>query len=210
MGRILYLPLDSNGTLTVNVRLTTRSGINRILMDPFEEKISTQISWITATADGIPYSMTGSIDHGGVLPVGSEYFILDYYLYDKYGNPIGNESLWVSTNLSGETMPNLYTSDSNGLIRIIYGPKISPLTVNITAIAKDNASVTKNLIANFIGSTPTNMVSGSHPADHGQPGNAPSEKAFVRATVIDNFGNPVPGELVTFSSGLPSRWSELT
>ena len=32
----------------------------------------------------------------------------------------------------------------------------------------------------------------------------PSQQAFVRATVIDNFGNPVPNEIVTFSLGSPT------
>ena len=48
---IINQPLDANGTFSVNVRLTTKTGSNKILMDPFEGKISTQIAWITAMAD---------------------------------------------------------------------------------------------------------------------------------------------------------------
>ncbi len=61
----ILLPL-ANGTLSVNVQLTTKSGYNKILMDPFEGKISTQIAWITAVADGTPYSISGSISDDGV------------------------------------------------------------------------------------------------------------------------------------------------
>ena len=63
-------------------------------MDPFEGKISTQIAWITAMADDIPYSMTGTITPVGPIPANNlDYYVLDYYLYDKYGNPIGDKSL---------------------------------------------------------------------------------------------------------------------
>ena len=85
-------------------------------------------------------------------------FTLDYYLYDKYGNPIGNSSIWINTNLSDpdplkdETKPTQHFSDANGLIRFYYGPKISILTANITAIANDNSSLKKNLIAKFVSS----------------------------------------------------------
>ena len=108
-------------------------------MDPFEGKISSQIAWIKAMADSVPYSMTGTISNGGILPANNvAKFTLDYYLYDKYANPIGNRSIWINTNLSGETLPTQHFSDTSGLIRFYYGPKISILTANITAIANDN------------------------------------------------------------------------
>jgi len=201
-GQDIFLPLDSNGTLSVNVKLTSKRGDNKILMDNFEGKISFQTVWITAVAADIPYSMTGSISPGSSLPANNiEKFTIDYYLYDVYGNPIGNESIWISTNVSGETTPTLHTADTNGLIRYSYGPKISILTANITAIAKDNASVTKNLLANFISGAATNMVLAVSPQTMASREVVPTQQAFVRATVLDNFGNPVQGELVNFSLG---------
>ena len=65
---------------------------------------------------------------------------------------MANRSIWISTNLSGEETPKLYTSDSFGLIRLYYGTKISILTSNITAIAIDNSTINKNLVANFVSS----------------------------------------------------------
>jgi hypothetical protein len=78
-GQDLSLPLDSNGTLSVNVRLTTKSGDNKILMDAFEGKILLQISTIKAMAANMPYSMTGTISNGGVLlGDGIQKFTIDY------------------------------------------------------------------------------------------------------------------------------------
>ena len=205
-GQDISLPLDLNGTLSVNVKLTTKSGTNKILMDNFEGKISSQIAWITVMAADMPYSMTESIFPGNTLPANNiDKFLIEYYLYDKYANPIGNRSIWISTNVSGETTPTEHISDPNGLIRFYYGPKISILAANITAIAKDNVSVTNNLIANFVSSPPTNMVIAITPQTMASREIKPTEQAFVRATVFDNWGNPAQGEQVNFSLGTASH-----
>ena len=143
--------------------------------------------------------MTGSISNGGVLPQnnstpadGYHKFTLDYFLYDKYGNPMANRSIWMSTNLSGEETPTLYTSDSYGLIRLYYGPKISILTSNITAIAKDNASVNKNLIANFVSSgNVSNLILVITPETMASRDTDPSttRSARVVGTITDAMGN---------------------
>ena len=201
-GQDIFLPLDSNGTLSVNVKLTTKSGTNKILMDNFEGKIPLQIAWITAMAADMPYSMTGRILPAGELPANNiDKFTIDYYIYDKYANPIGNRSILINTNITGETTQTEHFSDTNGLIRFYYGPKMSILTANITAIAKDNASVNWNLIAKFVNSGPKNMVLAATPMTMGSRDVAPTQKSFVTATVIDTFGNPVPGQVVTFSLG---------
>jgi hypothetical protein len=121
-------------------------------MDSFGS-ISDKIESIKTVATGIPYSMTGSISNGGVLPAnGVDRFTINYFLYDVYGNPVQNRSIWVNTNLTDESTPKLYTTNSLGQVQMTYGPKISLLTANITAIAADNSSVTKNLVASFVSS----------------------------------------------------------
>ncbi len=191
-------PLEANGTLSVNVKLTTKIGFNYIRMDSIGD-ISFKIVSIKAVAAGAPFSMTGSISHGGVLPAnGLDKFTIDYFLYDKYGNAMANRSIWIRTNVSGEQTPTLHTSDSNGLIRFYYGPKITVLTANITADAYDNASVTNEILAQFINTGPTNMVLAVTPQTMASREVNPSQQAFVRATVIDLVGNPVPNQTVTF------------
>jgi Mg-chelatase subunit ChlD len=154
---------------------------------------------INAVAGDMPFFMTGSISHGGVLPANNvERFTIDYFLYDIYGNPMANRSIWISTNLSGEQIPTLQTSDSNGLIRFYYGPKTSVLSAKITASAYDNASVTNELVAQFITTGPTNMVLAITPQTMASRDIPTSQPAQVVGKVTDLFGNPVPGEIVTF------------
>ncbi|MDD1697384.1 MAG: Ig-like domain-containing protein, partial [Methanoregula sp.] len=114
--------LDPNGNLSVAVKLSSKIGSNYILMDQFGS-IPDQFEWIVTEATGIPHSMTGTISDGGILPVGTKPFIIDYFLYDEYGNPVKNRSIWVNTTLPGEQ--ELYTSNSLGQIRLSYGPKIT-------------------------------------------------------------------------------------
>ena len=154
----IYPTLDSNGNLSVNVKLTSKSGNNYILMDSFGS-ITEKLESIQAVATGIPYSMTGSISNGGILPVNNEIpangvdkFTINYFLYDVYKNPLQNRSIWISTNLTDELTPKSYITNSLGQVQITYGPKISVLTANITAVAAENSSVTNSLDANFVGS----------------------------------------------------------
>jgi len=195
--------LDSTGNLNLNVRLTSIRGPNNILLDSFGS-ISDKIESIEAVAAGIPSSMTGSISNGGVLTAnGHDKFTINYYLYDNYGNPLQNRSLWINTNLTDELTPKLYTTNSLGQIQMTYGPKISVLTANITAIAADNSSVRNNLIASFVSSnvpsklllvvTPQTMASRDCDA-------VTTREAKVVAILTDDFGNPVTNSTdVTFT-----------
>jgi hypothetical protein len=186
--------LDSNGNLTLNVRLTSIRGPNNILLDSFGS-ISDKIESIEAVAAGIPSSMTGSISNGGVLTAnGQDKFTINYYLYDTYGNPLQNRSLWINTNLTDELTPKLYTTNSLGQIQMTYGPKISVLTVNITAIAADNSSVRNNLIASFVSSNvPSSLLLVVSPQTMASRDCDPSttREAKVVAILTDDFGNPV-------------------
>ena len=202
-GQDIFLPLDSNGTLSVNVKLTTKRGTNKILMDNFEGKISTQIAWITAMAVGNPYSITGSISDDGVLPANDvDKFTIDYYLYDEYGNPMENQSVWVNTTPFNEQ--KIYTSNSLGLIRLYYGPMTTASETTLTATPLLNSSIMNTTVAHFVNSGPTNMVLAVTPQTMASRDVLTTEHVFVRATVIDYFGNPVPNESVSFSLGTVS------
>jgi hypothetical protein len=157
---------------------------------------------VKVVAGDMPFSMTGSISHGGILPVGTQRFTIDYYLYDFYQNPMANKSIWINTNLSGETTPQLYTSDDNGLIRFYYGPKISILAAKITAVTQNNASVTNELIANFVSNDiPTNLILVVTPETMASRETDPStvREARVLGILTDDFGNPINGQDITFT-----------
>jgi len=196
-GHDILPALDPNGNLSVNVKLTSKIGSNYILMDQLGS-ISDKFEWIVAEATGKPYSMTGSISDGGILPVGFKPFIIDYFLYDVYGNPLGNSSLWVNSSEVGSGEQTLFTSNSLGQIRLTYGPKATVKTITITATSESNHTLTKVLFAQFTTAEATNMVLAITPQSLASRDIPTSQPAQVVGKVTDFFGNPVAGQLVTF------------
>jgi hypothetical protein len=196
---IVNQPLDANGTFSVNVQLTTKSGSNKILMDPFEGKISTQIAWITAIATGNPYSMTGTISPEHALTANNvDYFVIDYFIFDIYGNLLNDKYFWVNTTLSGDGEQVLKASNSLGQIRLKYGPKSIANNITITATSIDNQSVTNTLHAEFVPAGATDMVLIISPQvlmSRELPNSAPAQ---VYGMVTSSNGFPIQGEIVTF------------
>jgi hypothetical protein len=200
---------DSNGNLSVKIKLTSKIGNNYISMDSFGS-ISDKIESILAVANGVPYSLEGTISNGGILPVSNEIpangldkFTINYFLYDFYKNPLQNRSVLISTNLTDELTPQSYRTNSLGQIQITYGPKVSVITANITAVADGYPSVTNSSYAKFVGSdiaanlylvvTPQTMASRDCASNT-------TRQATVVAILSDSVGIPVTtGEDVTFT-----------
>ena len=204
----LQSTLDINGNRSVQVRLSKIVGDNNI-------QIASKYTFTEAVIRGIstdvPYRMTGSfagilhqnrglLANDEVRANNEDFFILEYFLYDVYGNPVQKRSIGIRTNLTDELTQKYYTTNSLGQIQVKYGPKISILTANITAIANDTAgSVNKTLIVKFVTSDmPTDMVLGITPQTMASLETNPSQTARVVGRVIDPWGNPQIGEEITF------------
>jgi len=209
--RTLSRNLDINGNQSVQVRLSKIIGDNNI-------QIATPYTFTEAVirgiSTGVPYRMTVSILKSAGVPVSfandevrannADYFIFEYYLYDISGNPVQNRSIGVRTNLTDELTQKFYTTNSLGQIQVKYGPKISILTANITAIANNTAgSVNKTFIVKFISSeeaenllliiTPQTMASWDSDPLH------TTREATVVGSLTDAWGNPLNGKKVTFT-----------
>jgi hypothetical protein len=205
---LLNMPLNPEGNLSINVALTSKIGNNYISMDPFGS-ISDKIESILAVATGEPYSLTGRISNGGILPAyneipanGVDKFTINYFLYDVYKNPLQNRSILISTNLTDELTPQLYRTNSLGQVQITYGPKVSVLTANITAVAEGYPNVTNISYAKFVGSNvASNLYLVVTPQTMASRDCDPSttRQAKVVAILSDEWGIPVTtGEDVTF------------
>ena len=199
----IYTALDENGNLSANIKLTSKSGMNYVLIDPVGS-IAEKLESIQAVANGEPYYLTGSISNGGILSAnGVDKFTINYFLYDIHMNPLQNRSIWIRTNLTDELTPKLFTTNSLGQVQTTYGPKISVLTANITAVAAENSSVTNSLDAHFVRSnvasnlflvvTPQTMASRDSDLLN-------KRQAMVVAILYDDTGIPVTtGKDVTFT-----------
>ena len=92
----ISIPLEADGTLSVDIKLTTKIGLNYVRMDSIGD-ISFKTASIKAVAGGVPISITGTFYPEGVLPANNvDKFTIDYFLYDVYGNPMENRSISIS------------------------------------------------------------------------------------------------------------------
>jgi len=203
--RALSRTLDIHGNLSMQIRLSNTSGDHNIqIASPFT------MAKIAGIATGVPVRITGNILKSGgaglanneVRANNTDYFILEYFLYDVNGNPVQNRSISVHTNLTDELIPKNYTSNSRGQIQIKYGPKYTILTSKITANSTDNPGVGNVTFVKFVNSEqPTNLILIITPetmASRDIPPGHTTQEARVLARITDYGGNPIPGQDVTF------------
>ena len=190
--------LDANGNTSVNVKLTSKIGDNNIAMDGYQS-IPNQLAWISAEAQGKPFSMTQVYSPSGSPPTlpadGVSYFTIIYNLFDEYGNPTNKQFIWVNTSVLGEEQKQ-YLSNNMGQVTVQYGPRSSIGEIDITATAVANSTLTltqrvkfKNTGAEIISLTANPDTMPSQDAN-------PLFTSNIIATVADISGNAVDGETV--------------
>ena len=197
--------LNANGNASLTVRLTTKVGPNNILMNAFGS-IPDKLEWINADTTGIPVSITQAYSPSGSPPAlpadGTSKFTIIYSLLDRYGNPSSKQLVWVNTTISGEEQQ--FESNNLGQISITYGPKVSVGTVNITAKAVANSTVTISQLVEFVNTAATTMELTANPETMASRDVDPLIASNITATITDAMGNPVDNETVTFSLGVVS------
>jgi hypothetical protein len=171
-------------------------------MDAFGS-IPDKLEWINADTTGIPFSITQSYSPSGSPPAlpadGASKFTIIYSLFDKYGNPASKQWVWVNTSIAGEEQQ--FESNTLGQISITYGPKASIGNVNITATTVANSTVTISQLVEFVNTAATSMELTANPETMASRDVNPAIMSDIIASVIDEMGNPVENETVTFSMG---------
>ncbi|HSA38786.1 MAG TPA: hypothetical protein P5013_07875 [Methanoregula sp.] len=195
--------LDASGQSLLTVRLTTRVGDNNILMDAYQS-IPNQLAWITAESKGIPFSMTQVVSPSGsppTLPADNvSVFSIVYTLYDVYGNPTNNQTIWVNTTVPGEEKQ--FVSNSLGRVVYPYGPRSSIGYIDITATSVANATAVTTplmpLTVRFKHTGAEIVYLTANPDTMPSADKNPSFTSNIYATVADHMGNAVDGVTVNF------------
>ncbi|WP_332450341.1 Ig-like domain-containing protein [Methanoculleus sp.] len=141
---------------------------------------------VSPDADPIPYRSANGV----------ETFTLTYRLFDAWGNPAAGRGLQVNTSL-GEGV--VLTTNGTGIACLTYGPKETTGRITITATAVENASVIASETVEFIHTDPVDMLLSANPQSMPSRDVDRDSVSELRAKVIDEKGNPVQGEDVTFS-----------
>ena len=198
---ILGLPLDTNGKVSVMVKLSSGAGPNSVTMDPFEE-IVTPVPRIITSISTEPFYIEQNFnpDFPPQVPADNvKKFSIIYTVFDKFRNPASQQWVWVNTSVPGEE--SLFKSDTLGHIAISYGPRSTIGIINITATAVNNKTITLSHEVEFTNTAATTMVVTANPECMPSLDINPLITSDITAAVTDVLGNPVANEIVTFSMG---------
>jgi hypothetical protein len=203
--------VDNKGDFNTTLKVSTLPGYHSILVKPLDMPISGHPYYVRTIANGIPARIislveitpgsTGSASPDPYIEADgfSRYFIT-YTVFDKYDNPVSDRVLKVNTTIPGEEKFLPATTDL-GEVKINYGPKDQVGQVMITAVSVDNSSAFKSDLVKFINSTATEMLLTANPemmASRDSPG-YDEFRADIIAKVVDENGNGVPGQSVSFA-----------
>jgi hypothetical protein len=193
-------PLNINGNVSVQVKLTSGAGENSVTMDQFELIPPPAPRIITALSSEVfDMEQLFNPDSPSQVPAdGSSKFSIIYTLIDKFGNPANKQEVWVNTSVGGNMK---FKTDNLGQISITYGPRITVGIINITATAVNNNTVTRSHLVEFTSTAATTMVLTANPEYMASRDVDPLVTSDITATVMDISGNPVKNETVTFSMG---------
>jgi hypothetical protein len=197
---------DIQGNISLTAKVDTVAGENNIWMERIES-VPDQYPFIVGIAESVPFTIDQEFDPTAVpnpfVPADNDKkFTIKYTLHDQFGNPAGNQSVYISTSI-GENLGNI-TTNSIGEIWVTYGPRSTSVNVNITAIALANTSVSCFQTVEFRSTAPINMLVSANPETMPSRDVKSDMVADIKAKVMDISGNPVAGQVVTFSLGAPS------
>lgn len=190
------------GTVATMFKADKLSGTHIIDMLPLGSIPSNQI-FILGLSEGVPYSMDVFVSPASnSLPAdGASKFSISYFLKDNIGNPAGNRSISIVTSL-GENA--VIKTDPSGLANYMYGPRDVAANITITATPVDNSTLQNIMTVEFFSTAPTNIILTANPETMPSIDATPGFAANISAKVMDIKGNPVAGQVVTFSLGAVS------
>jgi hypothetical protein len=189
-------PVDFEGKAAVTLKVDTQPGSNIVLVSPPSPIASTYYT-VTGAAISPPVYMTAQVipAEGWVFADGDKVFTLIYTLKDAYGNGLANRPIYFSTDL-GE-FATIWTNPF-GIAQRSYGPKSSVGTVTLNATAVENMSLSKILTVRFTNTAPVDMLLTASPQSMPSRDVPSWQPSSVTAKVVDENGNPVGGENVSF------------
>ena len=207
---------DAEGNVSADLRISTAIRSNYIQMDPIGNIVVPPGTYIQGVAESEPYYIAQTpASPGSSLPADGdpENAVEIYYtVTDKYNNPITGASVYCeSTDGMSVTAP----TNTWGRLRISFGPKETIGVYTLQAFPLGNTSaVCTGINAGTVGYCSQDIeYYNTDPVDLTFTGNPQSmtsldvdftTRALLQARVIDTKGNPVIGELVTFSLATPT------
>ncbi|MDD1655451.1 MAG: VWA domain-containing protein, partial [Methanomicrobiales archaeon] len=192
------IPLNDTGYSTTTYRLDTKAGDNYIMIVP-PAPIAQSLITIRGIGNSQPFSIIQSVSPPGNPPYimvdETSQATIDYYLYDEWGNPSTDQKIFITTS-AGEDLT--FITNQDGRASLTYGPKNTAGIYTIVATAVENRSVTVVQTLQFVSGDPKDMILTASPQTMASLDANQGMVGRVIAKVIDEKGNPVMGETVSF------------
>jgi hypothetical protein len=190
--------LNDTGYATIPYTLNTATGNNYVTLAP-PPPIGMSLICINGVGDSQPFSIVQSVSPPGnppfVMTNDKSVATIDYYLYDQWGNPSTGQDILITTS-AGED--RIFITNMEGRATVIYGPKSTAGYYYITATAVQNKTVKITQTIQFASGDPKDMILTASPQTMASREVNQNMVASVIAKVIDEKGNPVRGQTVTF------------
>lgn len=198
----VFVPVNADGTIAATFRVGTDGGpmyLIHIVPPVYADDTWLTINGLTNDEPCTMYiSVVPNVDSPPYVPAdGESKFYLTYTLYDKYWNPSGNQTVRFSDDIIGDEYTQVTNSD--GQIMFSFGPFERAATFTIHAESVENSSVSADQVLQFTNTSPVNMVLTANPQSMPSADVQTSTGAYVCAKVMDEHGNGVPLENVSFS-----------
>ncbi|MDE4907849.1 VWA domain-containing protein [Methanogenium marinum] len=197
------VPVTADGSVVATFKTGTEAGPKYLIHIVPDEALNDKWLTITALADGAPYAITVSVDPNPnvddppyIQADGESKFYLTYNLFDQYGNPSGNQTVYFIDDIIGNAFTQRTNSD--GQIMFSFGPFDWMGTYTIHAHAVENVSVAVDQVVRFTNTSPAEILLTANPQSMPSADVITATGADVLAKVTDESGNGVAGEEVTF------------
>ncbi len=205
---------DAEGNVTADLRISTTIRSNYIQMDPIGNIVVPPGTWILGVAESVPYYISQTAaSPKSVFPADGDPVNaaeIYYTVTDKYDNPITGASVYCdSTDGMSVTAP----TNTWGLLRISFGPKDTVGLYTIKAVPLGNTSaVCKGTgtvgycsqVIEYYNTDPVDLTFTGNPQSMTSLDVNSATRSTLQARVIDIKGNPVIGQVVSFSLATPT------
>jgi len=204
--------VNSTGIVSVIMRADQKPGINYILINPSVQTIQDRYIQINGEAIGEPFEINVSVNPPGVggnnpwVYTGTNdkdpslKFTLTYHVLDRYGNGLQLKPIDIVILAGAEREDLTLTTNSTGHAAFKYGPRSMAIRdVVVTAIPKDNQTISAVCLLDFISTNPEDMVVTANPQSMASRDANPAAKSEIKAKVINAAGDGVAGEVVNFT-----------
>jgi len=218
---VATIPVNHAGQSIAWLQVSESPSINVVRVDPEMGTIPDKYFFIQAIANRSPVKINQTFEPEGYMgnppktyADGISRYAIEYIVTDEFNNGVMNTPVQITIFdvTTGDQVEQLIVyTNSIGQAILTYGPKTSIGKYTLVAKAIDNTSspptcskelwfVSQEAEDMQFTAVPDSMASRDVEDKEGNPA---WEPAMLMAKVVDDNGNPVEGETVTFSMGEP-------